>query len=114
MTTILGIPNCDTVKKAIKWLDANKINYTFHDFRKDGFTEQQATELFQALDWQQVVNKRSTTFRNLPEEVKSNLTESSAKNHIVEEPTLIKRPVLIHDGKYHVGFKADQYEQVFA
>lgn len=113
MTTIYGIHNCDTVKKTQKWLTANDIDFTFHDFRKDGFSESLLAQFFELIDFNELLNKRSTTFRNLDESIKSNLTKENVFQEMLKQPTLIKRPVLIKDGKLTVGFKADNYQAMF-
>lgn len=114
MTTIYGIKNCDTVKKALKWLDQQGLNYQFHDFRKDGISLELVEQFVKQSDWQQLVNKRSTTYRNLAAEVKDSLNESNVAQVLVDNPTLIKRPVLIHQDNLVLGFKADNYQQVFS
>lgn len=113
MTIIYGINNCDTVKKTQKWLAANNVDHTFHDFRKDGFSDTLLTQFFELIDWNELLNKRSTTFRNLDESIKTNLTKENIFKAMLEQPTLIKRPVLIKDGKLTVGFKADNYQAIF-
>lgn len=113
MTTLYGINNCDTVKKTQKWLTTNNVEYTFHDFRKDGFSETLLTQFFELTDWNNLLNKRSTTFRNLDENIKNNLSKESVFKTMLEQPTLIKRPVLIKDGKLTVGFKEDIYQSTF-
>ena len=113
MTTLYGIHNCDTVKKTQKWLTVNNIGFTFHDFRKDGFTESLLTQFFELIDFTELLNKRSTTYRNLDESIKNNLSKENVFNAMLEQPTLIKRPVLIKDGKLTVGFKADNYQAIF-
>ena len=113
MTTIYGINNCDTVKKAIKWLNEQNIDYTFHDFRKDGLTAELVEKFVTKSDWQTLVNKRSTTFRNLEDSVKNSLSEESVAEVLLANPTLIKRPVLDHNDSITLGFKADNYQQVF-
>lgn len=113
MTTIYGINNCDTVKKAVKWLEQNAIAYQFHDFRKDGLSEELLLSLEQKAGWDALINKRSTTYRNLSSEVKDNLTGQTAVNTILEQPTLIKRPVLLTNNNIHIGFKPAQYQELF-
>ncbi|WP_286267183.1 ArsC family reductase [Thalassotalea atypica] len=113
MTTIYGIHNCDTIKKTQKWLTDNQIEYTFHDFRKDGLTPKTLTQFFEYSDWNLLLNKRSTTYRNLSDEQKSNMSRDSAFELFLEQPTLIKRPVLIKDNDLTVGFKAAQYQEIF-
>ncbi len=113
MTIIYGIKNCDTVKKAIKWLEQNNISYTFHDFRVDGLSQTQLEAFVEKSTWEQLINKRSTTYRNLSDEIKNALTGQVAIDTILETPTLIKRPVLLVNDKLHLGFKAANYEEIF-
>jgi len=114
MTTIYGIKNCDTMKKAFKWLDSNNINYQFHDYRVDGINADLVHEFASALSWENIINKRSTTYRNLSEEVKSNLSGDTALAVVLEQPTLLKRPILKHDEGYEVGFKEANYQEKLA
>ncbi|MGJ8694042.1 MAG: Spx/MgsR family RNA polymerase-binding regulatory protein [Thalassotalea sp.] len=114
MTIIYGIHNCDTVKKALAWLNNENIQYQFHDLRKDGLTSELLTQFFAEQDWQNLVNKRSTTYRNLSSEVKENLTEQLAFDTILNEPTLLKRPLLRINNSLHLGFKADHYQELFS
>lgn len=110
MINVYGISNCDTVKKAIKWLEGNQIEHTFHDFRKDGCDEALVSSFFNAIDWEKLVNKRSTTFRNLPDDVKQNLDKDTAFKLVLEQPTLIKRPVMVNNENYTVGFSEKTIE----
>ena len=114
MTTLYGIKNCDTVKKARKWLDANNSDYTFHDFRVDGISAEQVQSWVQTLGWEALVNKRSTTWKQLDDSSKAALNDSSVVDVILATPTLIKRPLLDLNGTISVGFKAADYEQKFA
>ncbi|CAM2748321.1 ArsC family reductase [Vibrio mytili] len=111
--TMFGIPNCDTIKKAKKWLDAESIAYDFHDYRKQGVDAEMVTEFCHALGWEQVLNKRGTTYRQLTQEQKDALNEENAVTLLVENPAMIKRPILKVDGQLHIGFKADQYATIF-
>ncbi|HCH5604193.1 TPA: ArsC family reductase [Vibrio parahaemolyticus] len=111
--TMFGIPNCDTIKKAKKWLEAENIAFDFHDYRKQGIDAQMVTEFCQALGWEQVLNKRGTTFRQLIQEQKDTLNEENAIALLVDNPAMIKRPILNVDGQLHIGFKADQYATIF-
>ncbi len=113
-TIVYGIKNCDTIKKALKWLDNNNVDYSFHDYRKDGLDEALLSELCQLSDPQAMLNKRSTSFRALSDDQKSNLDNDSLKALFLETPTLIKRPLLIRDNQSHLGFKAEQYQEFFA
>lgn len=113
MTTIYGISNCDTVKKALKFLDGNALSYQFHDFRKDGIDPALVEQFLQKVDLNDLVNKRSTTYRNLSDEVKNNLSVDNVIPLLVEQPTLIKRPVLVLSNDTHVGFKEANYKEYF-
>ncbi len=114
MIKLFGIPNCDTIKKAKKWLEQNNIEYTFHDYRKDGVNSEMVNNFCQQLDWQQVLNKRGTTYRQLDDATKENLNAESAVTLLVEQPAMIKRPILEKNGEFHLGFKADQYQSIFS
>ena len=111
--TMFGIPNCDTIKKAKKWLEAENVAFDFHDYRKQGIDAAMVTEFCNALGWEQVLNKRGTTFRQLTQEQKDALNEENAIALLVENPAMIKRPILKVEDKLHIGFKADQYATIF-
>ena len=113
MTTIFGIKNCDTVRKARKWLKTNNVEHTFHDFREDGLTEEQVKSWVQAQGLEAVLNKRSTSFRNLDDSDKADLSEAKAISLMLKHPTLIKRPVLQTSNSVTLGFKADIYQGLF-
>ncbi|MGY0614038.1 ArsC family reductase [Vibrio sp. FJH11] len=111
--TMFGIPNCDTIKKAKKWLEAQNIAYEFHDYRKQGVDTSLVTEFCDALGWETVLNKRGTTYRQLTQEQKDSLNEENAVELLVENPAMIKRPILKVNDQLHIGFKADQYATIF-
>ncbi|KKC98937.1 ArsC family reductase [Photobacterium halotolerans] len=115
MSTIAyGIKNCDTIKKMKKWLDEQGIEYRFHDYRVDGL-DRNLLETFEAeLGWEALLNKRGTTFRQLSDEQKNTLNRDSALTLMLEQPAMIKRPLLVHNQSYHLGFKPDQYQAIFA
>jgi arsenate reductase len=113
MVTLYGIKNCDTVKKALKWLTTNDIEHELYDFKKQPLTAELLTGFVEQSDWSLLLNKRSTTFRNLPDEVKNNLTEEVMFNAVLEQPTLLKRPLLPYQDKLNLGFKAEQYQTLF-
>ncbi|MCW8346170.1 ArsC family reductase [Vibrio sp. ZSDZ65] len=112
-TTMFGIPNCDTIKKAKKWLEASHIEYQFHDYRKQGITPELVEGFCEQLGWEIVLNKRGTTYRQLSAEQKEQLNADNVVALLVENPAMIKRPILKVDGQYHIGFKAEQYQQIF-
>jgi Spx/MgsR family transcriptional regulator len=108
-TTLYGIKTCDTVRKARAFLDARGLDYRFHDFRADGLDGATLDRWIAALGWERLVNRSSTTFRALPDARKAGLDAASARTLMLEEPTLIKRPVLDVDRTYEVGFKPERY-----
>lgn len=112
MITLYGIKNCDTVKKARSWLDQTKLDYQFHDFRTDGLTAEQVQTWINTIGLDDLVNKRSTTWKALDAAIKADFNEDSAIEVIVANPTLIKRPLLETDKLQHVGFNADLYQQL--
>lgn len=110
MITLYGIQTCDTVKKARNWLDEQQVQYRFHDFRTDGLEAELVDQLEQALGWERMINRRSTSWRRLDHSVSSDLTADKAKNLMLEYPTLIKRPVLDTGEKFIIGFSIDEYQ----
>lgn len=113
MTIIYGIKNCDTVKKARRWLEENNIEHSFFDVRADGITADLISNWNSQSGWQTLLNKRSTTWKNLDPTSRDNIDEASALKLMLEQPTLIKRPVLAHGDNITVGFKVDQYQSIF-
>ncbi|WP_148863365.1 ArsC family reductase [Marinobacter fonticola] len=110
---IYGIKNCDTVKKALKWLDSSDRTYTFHDFKKEGVSRQQLEAWEQQVGWESLLNRRGTTWRKLPDAVRDNIDRDSALVVMVENPSVIKRPVVEHQGQVNVGFNADEWTRTF-
>ncbi|RYE39348.1 MAG: ArsC family reductase [Hyphomicrobiales bacterium] len=113
MTTIYGIKNCDTMKKARAWLDAKKVAYDFHDYKAEGIAKKTLEGWVKDVGWEVLLNKAGTTFRKLPDAQKEGLTQTKAIALMLEQPSMIKRPVLEHDGKLTVGFKPEIYAAVF-
>jgi len=113
MITLYGIKNCDTVRKALKWLEANEVEHQLYDFKKQPLTTELLTQFVKQSDWSLLLNKRSTTFRNLSDEIKNNLTDEVIFAAVLEQPTLLKRPLLSLDGQLNLGFKAEQYQALF-
>lgn len=121
MTTLYGIKNCDTVKKARKWLEANSVAFEFHDFKTQNLAEADLQGWLQALGPEKVVNKRSTTWKQLSDEQKAYFSAADNKglsadavSIIIANPTLVKRPVLKHEGGISVGFKDVDYQKLFS
>ena len=110
MQTLFGIKNCDTVKKARQWLDENSIAYRFHDFRIDGLTLAQLIDFTARKDWNLLLNRSSSSWRQLSAEQQSDMTLEKAIALMLSTPTLIKRPVLDTGDQLIIGFKADHYQ----
>lgn len=113
MTTMYGIKNCDTIKKARKWLEQHNITFEFIDYRTDGLGQNQLATFAAACGWQNLLNTRGTTYRQLPEEQKTDMTEAKALSLMLEQPAMIKRPLLEHNGKYYLGFSDADYQRIF-
>jgi Spx/MgsR family transcriptional regulator len=112
MITMFGIKNCDTIKKARKWLEAEGIEYQFHDYKKDGLSPEMLNAWVKDLGWEALVNKRGTTWRKLPDDVKEAIDQASAIQVMLDNTSIIKRPLLIDDAENKLlGFKADDYQE---
>lgn len=111
MITVYGIRNCDTVKKARRWLDEHGVAYRFHDFRADGLDDASLGAWCAALGWEALLNRKGTTWRKLPDREKQISTSPEAMRLMLENPTLIKRPVLVSGDKVLVGFDEALYRQ---
>ena len=107
--TIYGIKNCDTMKKARAWLDGHGVAYEFHDYKTAGAPKEKLKAWCDELGWETLLNRAGTTFRKLPEADKEGLNERKALALMLEQPSMIKRPVLEVGGKLLVGFKPDIY-----
>ena len=114
MTTLYGIPNCDTMKKARKWLAENGVEYDFHDYKKLGVERKQLDAWIKAVGWETLLNRRGMMWRKVPDDVKASIDEQSAIRLMLETPSIIKRPVLEAKGKVIVGFKPETYEELFS
>ena len=112
---LFGIPNCDTVKKARTWLSENGIDFEFHNYKKEGITENQIKMWLKQVPLKLVMNKASSTFRKLTDDQKEQADDPDlAIDLMVENPSMIKRPVLMRDDDViAVGFKPDQYKSLF-
>jgi arsenate reductase len=110
MIKIYGIPNCDTMKKARKWLDKNGLEYEFHDYKKLGVPEKSLKTWVKKAGWDIVLNKRGTTWRKLADDVKNNIDETSSIQVMLNNPSAIKRPVLESGKTLLIGFKEEEYK----
>ena len=108
--TLYGIKNCDTMKKARAWLDAHGVAYEFHDYKTAGIDAALLERWSKKVGWETLLNRAGTTFRKLPDKDKTGLTEAKAMALMLDQPSMIKRPVLdLGGGKLLVGFKPDIY-----
>ncbi|MDY6963072.1 ArsC family reductase [Pseudorhizobium marinum] len=112
--TIYGIKACDTMKKARAWLDGQGIAYHFHDYKTDGIDRVRLEQWVDAAGWETVLNRAGTTFRKLDEAAKADLDRNRAVALMLEQPSMIKRPVLEADGRVIVGFKPEIYAAHFS
>ncbi|WP_163835010.1 ArsC family reductase [Spartinivicinus ruber] len=112
MIKLYGIKNCDTVKKAKKWLDEQQIAYEFHDFKTAGIRRDIIAQWLTQLSQELLINKRGTTWRRIPENQKANLTDDKAITLMLANPSVIKRPVLDNDGNISVGFSPESYSEL--
>ncbi|HET7132888.1 MAG TPA: ArsC family reductase [Gammaproteobacteria bacterium] len=106
---LYGIKNCDTMKKARAWLDANGVSYEFHDYKAAGVDRARLERWSREVGWETLLNRAGTTFRKLPEARKVSLGEREAIALMLEQPSMIKRPVLERGGALLVGFSAEIY-----
>ncbi len=114
MVTIYGIRNCDTMKKARDWLDARGVAYDFHDYKVAGMDRARLDGWVSAVGWEGLLNRAGTTFRKLSEQDRAAVDEDKAVRLMLEQPSMIKRPVLEVDGRLLVGFKPEAYAATFA
>ena len=112
MTTVYGIPNCDTIKKARRWLDDHDIEYTFHDYKKAGIDKATLQDWCAAVGYEALLNTRGTTWRKLDDGQKQGMNEQRAIALMLEQPSLIKRPVLVRGGKKLVGFDESAWKSL--
>jgi arsenate reductase (glutaredoxin) len=107
--TLYGIKNCDTMKKARTWLDGHGVQYEFHDYKACGIDAAALARWSGKVGWETLLNRSGTTFRKLPEAQKTDLTERKAIALMLEQPSMIKRPVLDTGARLLVGFKPETY-----
>jgi len=113
MTKIYGIKNCDTMKKAMKWLDDHKVDYEFHNYKKDGVDEAVLKKAIDQHGWEVVINRNGTTWRAQDDELRQTMNDEKAIPFALENPSAIKRPMLMRFGQTYIGFNAKDYEELF-
>lgn len=109
--TLYGIPNCDTVKKARDWLNNRGIGYNFHDYKKAGAPAAKLESWCGTAGWETLLNRAGTTFKKLPEEMKAGIDGKRAIALMIDQPSMIKRPVVEHPGGLLIGFKPGEWEE---
>lgn len=114
MITLYGIKNCDTVKKARKWLEAEGVAHRFHDFRKDGLDADMIERFEASLGWEALLNTRGTTWRKLDEADKLDVNAEKAKALMLAHDAIIKRPVWEKGGEFRLGFAAKDQDNMKA
>jgi arsenate reductase (glutaredoxin) len=114
MTTLYGIPNCDTVKKARAWLDAHEIVYTFHDYKKSGAVKDKLATWCATAGWEKILNRAGTTFKKLPDTDKTALNLERAIALMLAQPSMIKRPIIEHKNGLLIGFDASTWQAALA
>ena len=112
MVIVYGIPNCDTMKKARKWLNDNGIEYRFHDYKKQGLDKTMLRTWVDDIGWETLMNRRGTAWRKLPEAVRDRIDEDTAIRVMLKNPSIIRRPVLESDGHRHIGFSEQAYQEL--
>lgn len=114
MLTIYGIKNCDTLRKTLQWFSAQNIPFHYHDYRLDGIDKTWLLATEAQLGWQQMLNKRGLTWRQLPADLKDNLDQQQAIEIMLAQPTIIKRPIVIKDDCYHIGYNEAIFSKDFS
>lgn len=113
MKIVYAIPNCNTVKKALDWLKANKVAFEFHDYKKLGVTTTQLTNWCKQVGWEALINKKGATWRQLPKEMQETITtQKAAIALMIEKTSIIRRPLIEENGKIRViGFDEAEYKK---
>jgi len=111
---LYGIKNCDTIKKAKRWLDDQQIEFSFHDYRKDGLSDLLLNQLEENIGWEVMLNKRGTTWRKLPDDTKAAINKELALTLMADNPAIIKRPIIVHADRFEIGFSTTTYQELFS
>lgn len=111
---IFGIKACDTMKKSMTWLADKGVAFEFHDYKKQGISEEKLRYWLSQVEWDVLINKRGTTWRKLSDADKENIDNDKAVTLMLSNQSLIKRPLLESGGKIYLGFKPDQYNEIFS
>jgi arsenate reductase (glutaredoxin) len=112
-TVVYGIKNCDTMKKTFLWLDNHRVDYVFHDYKKSGGDKAVLQRVFQQHGWEDVLNRKGTTWRKLPEDARNSMTATKALKIAQENPSIIKRPLIIQGDDILLGFDESVFKKRF-
>jgi len=112
--TLYGISSCDTIRKAKAWLKNQQIEFEFHDYRKQGLEQKQLQSMISVLGWEAMLNRRGTTWRALPDKLKQQIDQASAMRVMLDNPAIIKRPILARGDQLHLGLSDRQYQEIFS
>lgn len=112
-TIIYGIKNCDTMKNALRWLAEKNIDVSFHDYKKQGVDRDVLQKAIDQKGWEQVINRKGTTWRQLPQETKDTMNAQRAMRIASENPSIIKRPLLLRGDTVHLGFTKESYAAIW-
>jgi arsenate reductase (glutaredoxin) len=111
---LYGIANCDKVRAARAWLAQHGVEAEFHDFKRDGLTAALLAGWLKQLEWTELVNRRGTTWKQLPQERRASVASATAASALMlDKPSIVKRPVMDLDGKLYLGFDTDTYSSLF-
>ena len=112
--TLYGIPNCQTVKKARVWLESRQIDYRFYDFKKLGVNEELIQQWLTYVEWTLLINRSGLTYRNLTDQQKEqSQSQSGAISVMMQNPSMIKRPIMVNSSMLYLGFKEADYQSIF-
>lgn len=113
MINVYGIPNCNTVKKAVDWLKENNLDYEFHDYNKSGITKDKLSEWSKYFGWENMLNKKGTTWQELDDEEKKKVVnEKEDIKLMLNKTSAIKRPIIEANGKYLIRFNEEEYKSL--
>ncbi|HKO89324.1 MAG TPA: ArsC family reductase [Burkholderiales bacterium] len=111
---LYGIPNCETVKKALAWLADHDVNVQFHNFKKEGLAPAKVKSWLKQVEWSRLLNRKGTTWRKLDEETQASITTAAAATRLMcEQPSIVKRPVVEYGAKLLLGFDPQHYAEAF-
>ncbi|MBL7005225.1 MAG: ArsC family reductase [Gammaproteobacteria bacterium] len=113
MTILYAIPNCNTVKKARTWLEENNIEYDFHNYKKQGIDESSLKQWVAEFGWETIINRKGMTWRKLDEDTRNNMNSEKAIAIMLENQSIIKRPLIIHNDRKILGFNEAEYQEFF-